>query len=169
MEPINERIQELIAELGESNNRFAQRIDTSSAVISHIVTGRNRPNLELIQKILRVFPNLQVNWLVMGNDNMYYHPELPLTADPAEEKAAKAQETPGNEQASTGNLEQEAPDNPQTPHPSSQELNNAEEVENLPGMMSNLIGSQRMMLKSMEQQMLMQERFLDWMGRRTKG
>jgi len=35
-------------------------------------------------------------------------------------------------------------------------------------MMSNLIGSQRMMLKSMEQQMLMQERFLDWMGRRTK-
>lgn len=168
MEPINERIQELIAELGESNNRFAQRIDTSSAVVSHIVTGRNRPNLELIQKILRVFPNLQVNWLVMGNDNMYYHPELPLTADPAEEKATEAREPSADESASSGNPEKGASDNPETPHPSSQELSNAEEVENLPGMMSNLIGSQRMMLKSMEQQMLMQERFLDWIGRRNK-
>lgn len=161
MEPINERIQELIATLGESNNRFAQRIDTSSAVVSHIVTGRNRPNLELIQKILRVLPNLNVNWLVMGEGDMYTQTTLDLTSDPSE---AEVDENQVENEALGQSGAQSLPDTNHEEAPP-QNFKPQKDLENMPSMMSNLIGSQRMMLKSMEQQMLMQEQFLDWLGK----
>ena len=153
MEAVNQRIQTLINTLGESNNRFAQRIDTSSAVISHILTGRNRPNLELVQKILKAFPNLRANWLVMGEGPMHYDSEQSLLSEPKVQSA-----NPSDAGASTQKATTEAPAT------NSQGLGGSYESNGtMPPLLKNILQSQRMMLRNMEQQVQMQEAILDWM------
>lgn len=68
--PINKRIKEIIIQTKLSNNQFAQSINTSSAVISHITTGRNKPNIDLVVKILETYVNINPSWLIMGKGEM---------------------------------------------------------------------------------------------------
>ena len=34
--------------------------------ISHILSGRNKPSIDFLQKLLRVYSNLNANWLITG-------------------------------------------------------------------------------------------------------
>lgn len=164
MEAVNQRIQTLINTLGESNNRFAQRIDTSSAVISHILTGRNRPNLELIQKILKAFPNLRPNWLVLGEGSLHEDDNKALTAIPGQEKMESQEKEasspgvtsfPGGQNKDSEPPQKEIPEKPKS------------ETYPIQPMLSNILQSQRMMLKSVEQQIQMQEQLLEWMNKKS--
>ncbi len=164
MVAVNQRIQTLINTLGESNNRFAQRIDTSSAVISHILTGRNRPNLELIQKILKAFPNLRANWLVLGEGSLHVDGNKALTAIPDQGKMeSREPQASSTEATSIPDAQNHDPEPPQ------------EEISENPGteaypiqpMLNNILQSQRLMLKSVEQQMQMQEQLLEWMNKKS--
>jgi len=97
-EPINKRIQEIIHYSGESNNRFASRIGTSSAVISHIMSGRNKPNIDLIYKLARTFPNMNIEWLLLGKGAMLLDKEKELKEAPrVNEKPADTQEAQGEQ------------------------------------------------------------------------
>ena len=49
------RIQKIIDEQGVSLNAFAQEIGVNRSTISHILTGRNNPSVEVLQKILKRF------------------------------------------------------------------------------------------------------------------
>ena len=60
------RIQNIIEKYGLSSNTFAQEIDVNRSTISHILSGRNKPSIEVLQKILRRFPNISANWLLLG-------------------------------------------------------------------------------------------------------
>ena len=64
------RIEQLIDALGITQREFAQQIGTSSAVLSHVTSGRNRPSLELIMKILSKHPNVNSDWLLFGKGSM---------------------------------------------------------------------------------------------------
>ena len=46
---------------------FAEKIGVQPSSISHILSGRNKPSLEFIQKILAQFPNVSADWLITGN------------------------------------------------------------------------------------------------------
>lgn len=63
---MTERLQELLKEVGMSASQFADRIGVQRSGISHILNGRNKPSLDLIQKILKTFPGVSAEWLVMG-------------------------------------------------------------------------------------------------------
>ena len=39
--------------------------------ISHIVNGRNKPSYDMLEKILSIYPNLNLNWLITGFGNMH--------------------------------------------------------------------------------------------------
>ena len=60
------RIQNIIKKYGLSSNTFAQEIDVNRSTISHILSGRNKPSIEVLQKILRRFPDLSASWLLLG-------------------------------------------------------------------------------------------------------
>ena len=60
------RIQNIIEKYGLSSNTFSQEIDVNRSTISHILSGRNKPSIEVLQKILRRFPNVSANWLLLG-------------------------------------------------------------------------------------------------------
>ena len=65
------RIQKIIDNQGVSLNAFAQEIGVNRSTVSHILMGRNKPSVEVLQKILKRFPELSSDWLLLGNGAMY--------------------------------------------------------------------------------------------------
>jgi len=65
------RIQKLIGAENLTPTRFADIIGVQRSAISHIITGRNNPSFDLIQKILSKFPRVSSEWLIMGRGEMY--------------------------------------------------------------------------------------------------
>ena len=51
---------------GLKSSELADNINVNRATISHILSGRNKPSINFLQKLLNVYPNLNVNWLITG-------------------------------------------------------------------------------------------------------
>lgn len=49
-----------------SASAFAEKVGVQPSSISHILSGRNKPSLEFIQKVLAQFPKVSADWLVSG-------------------------------------------------------------------------------------------------------
>ena len=49
-----------------SASSFADKIGVQRSSISHLLSGRNKPSLDFIIKILDVFPELNLYWLLNG-------------------------------------------------------------------------------------------------------
>ncbi|HSZ71829.1 MAG TPA: helix-turn-helix transcriptional regulator, partial [Cytophagaceae bacterium] len=62
--------KEIMEELGYSPSSFADTIDVPRPIISHILSGRNKPSLDVIQKILMRFSELNPWWLLTGTGTM---------------------------------------------------------------------------------------------------
>lgn len=58
-----------------SSARFAEIIGVQPSGISHILSGRNKPGFDFIQKILENYPSLNAEWLIMGRGSMF-KPEI---------------------------------------------------------------------------------------------
>ena len=41
-------------------------IGVNRSTISHILSGRNKPSIDFLQKLLSAYPNLNANWLITG-------------------------------------------------------------------------------------------------------
>ena len=50
------RIQNIIEKYELSSNTFAQEIDVNRSTISHILSGRNKPSIEVFTKDTEAFP-----------------------------------------------------------------------------------------------------------------
>ncbi len=56
---------------GLSPSRLAELLETQPSRISHIVSGRNKASFDLLQKILRRFPRINPDWLLLDSPTMY--------------------------------------------------------------------------------------------------
>ncbi|WP_299821805.1 helix-turn-helix transcriptional regulator [uncultured Pontibacter sp.] len=65
-----ERIKVLMEYKGLTSTQFADTVEVPRAVISHILSGRNKPSLEVITKIVAAFPEVSVNWMLLGEGEM---------------------------------------------------------------------------------------------------
>jgi len=57
-----------------SPSRFADEIGVQRSSISHILSGRNKPSFDIIQKIIRRYPDLGMDWFL--SDTSESHPDL---------------------------------------------------------------------------------------------
>ncbi len=64
---IIDRLQYLMKLHNLSASAFADKINVQRSNISHILSGRNKPSLELMQKVLAAFPKVNADWLILGN------------------------------------------------------------------------------------------------------
>jgi transcriptional regulator with XRE-family HTH domain len=55
---LSEKIELLIKRKQLSASQFADKLGIPRSSISHILSGRNKPSLDIVQKILRVFPEI---------------------------------------------------------------------------------------------------------------
>ncbi len=51
--------------------KFAEIMEVQPSSISHLLSGRNKPNFEFISRILLRFPNLNPNWIINGQGEIY--------------------------------------------------------------------------------------------------
>lgn len=49
-----------------SAGAFADRIGVQRSNVSHVLSGRNKPSFEFIEKVLVAFPKVQAHWLMTG-------------------------------------------------------------------------------------------------------
>ena len=45
---------------------FADEIGVQRSSVSHILSGRNKPSLEFIQKVIKRYPKVDAAWLISG-------------------------------------------------------------------------------------------------------
>ena len=69
MERINERIEKILKEKGISASEFSKKINVQRSSISHIINGRNKPSLEIVSKICKVYPDVKLDWLILGEND----------------------------------------------------------------------------------------------------
>jgi len=60
------RIKKVIDESELSSAAFADKIGVQRSSISHILSGRNKPSLDFILKVLHAFPTVHSDWLLFG-------------------------------------------------------------------------------------------------------
>ena len=52
------------------SSKLADNIGVNRATISHILSGRNKPSIDFLQKLLSSYPELNANWLISGVGDM---------------------------------------------------------------------------------------------------
>lgn len=63
---IQNRIKMVIKMHNLTASAFADKIGVQRSSVSHILTGRNNPSLDFIEKTLINFPRVNADWLIMG-------------------------------------------------------------------------------------------------------
>ena len=62
----SERLQKILEHYDLSAAAFADAIDVGRSSISHILSGRNKPSLDFVLKIVQAFPEVELYWLLNG-------------------------------------------------------------------------------------------------------
>ena len=65
-----ERIRILLESRQLTPTQFADLIGVARPIVSHILSGRNKPSLEVVQRILAAMPELAMPWLLNGSGPM---------------------------------------------------------------------------------------------------
>lgn len=60
------RLQKILNYYGLSATAFSEAIDFNRSTISHLLSGRNRPSLEFVMKVLQQYPEVELYWLLNG-------------------------------------------------------------------------------------------------------
>ncbi|MDR2205530.1 MAG: helix-turn-helix domain-containing protein [Flavobacteriaceae bacterium] len=68
---LNDRISKVIEFSKLSSSEFADTIDVQRSSITHITSGRNKPSLDFLIKVKNHFPELQWDWLIKGEGEMW--------------------------------------------------------------------------------------------------
>lgn len=62
----SKRLQKIITYYGLSSSALADKIGVQRSSISHIISGRNKPSLDFVLKVLSAFPEVDLYWLLNG-------------------------------------------------------------------------------------------------------
>ena len=132
------RIREVIDYSQLSAAAFADTIGISRSGLTHLLTGRNQPSLDVAKKILAKYPEISTEWLIMGMGEMM-RPEAGATPEvnnptPEPEPPVKEQPAENSKMMRQTDLfgEYENQDDFQEDMANEQEEKTVEPVENEP-------------------------------------
>lgn len=74
-----ERLQRILSHYDLSASAFADAIGVQRSSISHLLSGRNKPSLDFVLKVVRAFPEVNLYWLLNGKGHF---PEAPAAEPP---------------------------------------------------------------------------------------
>ena len=64
-----DRFRYVMKVYNETPSSFADKIGVQRSSISHILSERNKPSLDFIQKILEHYPKIDAQWLINGKQS----------------------------------------------------------------------------------------------------
>jgi len=84
---MKERILQFLKSENKSSAQFAEEIGVQPSGISHILSGRNKPSLDFVTRMLEKYKFLSIEWLLFGKGNMYNQPEMQKLFDDSRDLA----------------------------------------------------------------------------------
>jgi transcriptional regulator with XRE-family HTH domain len=70
LDSLVERIEIILRSKNLSPSKLADEIGVQRSGISHIMSGRNKPSLDFILKVLDTYPDISAGWLLRGEGEM---------------------------------------------------------------------------------------------------
>lgn len=67
---IKDRIRMIIDSHKLTAGAFADKIGVQRSNVSHVLSGRNKPSFEFLEKVLLGFPKVQAHWLLTGKQSV---------------------------------------------------------------------------------------------------
>lgn len=87
-EDFSKRLQKILDYFDISAAAFADAIDVGRSSISHILSGRNKPSLDFVLKIVQAYPEVELYWLLNGKG------QFPKSAEKEIEKEQEKSQAP---------------------------------------------------------------------------
>ena len=72
------RIKKIISDNNLSNSEFAEKIGIPKSSVSHLLSERNNPSLDVIIKISEIFEDISTDYLIFGYESDKEIPSEPL-------------------------------------------------------------------------------------------
>ena len=66
---ILDRIKKIISDNNLSNSEFAEKIGIPKSSVTHLLSERNNPSLDVIIKISETFEHISTDYLIFGYEN----------------------------------------------------------------------------------------------------
>lgn len=66
-----EKIEQIIKDKGLNNSQFCNMVGIAPGTLSHIISGRTNPTLNILRSIKFVFPDINPSWLFSDEGPMY--------------------------------------------------------------------------------------------------
>lgn len=82
--------------------QFAEEIGIQPSGMSHILSGRNNPSLDFVMKVIRRYPEIDINWLMFGKGEMYETGKGGLHPSPMSDSRSAAVSQQSLEQTAQG-------------------------------------------------------------------
>lgn len=80
----SKRIQKIMDKNDLNASSFAEAISVGRSSISHILSGRNKPSLDLVMNIVQRFPEVDLYWLLNGKGSFPKTDMLPVQKNSTE-------------------------------------------------------------------------------------
>lgn len=106
-EKFSQRLQKIFNYYDLSAAAFADAIHVGRSSISHILSGRNKPSLDFVLKIVQTYPEVELYWLLNGTGN--FPGNLKVEAKPAAGTTPVSPRTEINPETSALPSEQKRP------------------------------------------------------------
>lgn len=68
---MKDRLAKFMELEGFTSVKFAEIMEVQPSSISHLLSGRNKPNFEFISRLLLRFPDLSPDWIINGIGEIY--------------------------------------------------------------------------------------------------
>lgn len=80
---IADRLSSFLKSKRLTANELSKLINVQRSTLSHILSGRNKPSLDLIERFTEAFPQVDIIWLITGKGEMNFK-ELKRESAPIE-------------------------------------------------------------------------------------
>ena len=97
---MNRRFQTILDLENLSPAQLADRLGVQRSGISHILSGRNKPSFELLQRVVQSFPEISAEWLITGNGKPLKEQNQSATSGAASSAASGATSSAANSRSS---------------------------------------------------------------------
>lgn len=91
-EEFSKRLQRVFDYYDLNASAFADKIEVGRATISHLISGRNKPSLDFVMRVIKTFPEVELYWLLNGKGSFPKSETSPPPETPAKEKPVESPE-----------------------------------------------------------------------------
>jgi transcriptional regulator with XRE-family HTH domain len=92
------RLHQIMDHYGLSATAFSEKLGVNRSTTSHLLSGRNKPSLDVVMKILDSFPEVSLYWLMNGKGEF---PHTPADSSQGIEPHVNALTSPGPERSTS--------------------------------------------------------------------